>query len=143
MDRYESNTATMEDEREPSVTFLVSGIVSDVGRLMEQQVQLLRAEIRTNTQRMATAAILASIGGGAFMLGSYALIFAVAYGINAAFPDFPLWACFACVFVLLSLVGGGLIFAGAQKWRTAHAFPEESAQALKDNLQCMNPIRKT
>ena len=142
MDRFGRNSTTVENGHEPSVTHLVSGIVSDIGQLLEQQMQLLRTEIQNNVRRTGEAALLSAIAAGAFALAGIALVFALGFGLNAAFPNFPLWACFASLCVVLCLAGGGVMYASKQKWLTVHPFPEESAQALKENLQCMTPTPK-
>ena len=143
MDRFGRNSTTVENGHEPTVTHLVSGIVSDIGQLLEQQMQLLRTEIQNNVRRTRAAALLSAIGAGTLALAGIALVFALGFGLNAAFENLPLWACFACVCAALCLAGGVILYASKEKWLAVHPFPEESAQALKENLQCMNPIRKS
>jgi len=140
MDRYGYTSATAENEdgREPTVTHLVSGIASDLGRLIEQQAELLRAEIRLNLRRTRDAAVLSAVGAAMFALAGMALVLTVGLGLNALFPDLPLWASFGCVLLALVAVGALVLYLGGQKWRRVHPFPEESAQALKENLQCLN-----
>ncbi len=135
-------TATETNGHEPTVAHLTSGIVSDIGQLLNQQVELLRTDLATNMSRTREAAILFAIGYGALGVAGMALVYALGFGLNALYPDLPVWACFAYLCGFLFLFGGVFIYASRQKWHSVHSFSEESAHVLKENLQCLNLMRK-
>ncbi|HZZ72765.1 MAG TPA: phage holin family protein [Pirellulales bacterium] len=143
MDRYSQTVDEPHtNHREPSLTSLLSGIVSDFSELLEQQFSLLRQEIRANVSRAIQSVLYLAAGAAIAILSSVAFIFALGFGLNAAFPSFPLWASFTCVFGLLAIAAGGCILVAVKKFQSVHAFPIESAQAFKENIQCMTPTTK-
>jgi heme A synthase len=123
----------------------MSGIVSDVQRLIQQQVQLTRAEIKMDFGRLKEAAALLVPGVGVFTVSliSFALMLAHLLhtltspaGTDPA--SFPLWACFGVVGVLLAIAGGALVFAGKKKFDSVNPMTGPTAQALEEDVQWMS-----
>jgi hypothetical protein len=52
----------------------------------------------------------------------------------------PLWGCYGLVGLVSAVVGGILTYVGMTKLESFNPLREESANALKENVQClMNP----
>ena len=83
---------------------LVSGVVQDVGKLLGQQVDLLRGEVRREVLRAEGAALSVAIGGGPVAAGGL-----------------PLWCCYGAA--------GGCGFAGAALAREGRAAQRRQAPA--------------
>jgi uncharacterized membrane protein YqjE len=120
---------------DPSVTTLVTGIVGDVQELIKQQIALVRVEVRDDFQKTKSAISSLAIGGGILLLGIILACLMVVYALNAAWPELPLWACYAIVGGVLLALGAGLLYAGKRKFDTFNPLPDQSYQALKENLQ--------
>jgi len=119
-----------------SVTSLLRGIVSDAQDLIQQQLSLFRAEIKDDFRK--TVGILIAIVSGAFLVavGGALLCFMLVYLLNSLAPDtLPLWGCFGIVGGGVVLVGGIVAYAAIARFKTFNPLPDESVQALKENVQ--------
>ena len=122
-----------------SVTSLLRGIVSDAQDLIQQQLALFRAEIKDDFRK--TMGIVITIMSGAFMVavGAALLCFMLVYLLNSVAPDtLPLWACFGIVGGGVVLIGGIVAYAAVARFKTFNPLPDESVQALKENVQWIN-----
>jgi uncharacterized membrane protein YbhN (UPF0104 family) len=118
-----------------SVTALVTGIVGDAQELMKQQFALFKAEVKEDVRKTGEATASLVIGLTATLVGSIVLCFAVAHLLHWAWPDVNLWVWYAAVGGVVTAVGAGLAFAAYQKFRSFNPLPDETAQALKENLE--------
>jgi hypothetical protein len=120
---------------EPNLTVLVSGILNDAQELFRQQIALVRAEVRSDLQKTREAfsalAAGAAVAGVAFLL----LCLMLVHLLHWAAPALPLWACHAIVGGVLAAVGGALIYAGVKKFQSFNPLPDQSVEALRENLQ--------
>jgi hypothetical protein len=117
-----------------SVTELVSGIVSDTQVLMKQQFDLLKAEVREDLRQARDAGLLMAGGAGLAFVSGVLLTFMLVYLLHWAIPDFPLWASYGAWGLIAGVAGGLLIYAGVHKLASFNPLPNQSAQALKENL---------
>ena len=131
-------------ENQPSVTELVRGIVDDAQELIKQQVALVRAEIKQDMRRTKEAVTSLAAGGVVAFLGVVLLCFLLVHLIHwLTLPagqqvdpaSVPLWGCFGIVGGVLTLVGGVLIYLGIQRFNSFNPLPNESAQALEENVK--------
>jgi hypothetical protein len=120
---------------EPRVTKLATGIVDDAQELFRQQVALLKHEIKEEIRQAKEAARSLAWGVGLAVIGCLLLCLMLPLLLNWAIPDLPLWACFGIVGAILAALGGGMIFAGRQQLEAIHPIPQQSVEALKENLQ--------
>jgi hypothetical protein len=120
---------------EPGIASLVSGIVSDGQRLVEQQLELLRREIGYEIRRVRNAAISMAIGAGITALGGLLLIGMVVHLLNA-YTDLPLWACYGIVGGALGAIGALLLYFGGMEVADSHLIaPPQTTAALKENVE--------
>lgn len=120
---------------EPSVTTLVTGIIHDAQELIKEQVALVRTEIRDDFRKTKEGALSLALGLGVVALGAMLLCFALVYLLAWAVPQVPMWVWFAVIGVLLGAGGGAMIYAGAKKFESFNPLPDQSAQALRENVQ--------
>jgi len=118
-----------------SVTSLVSGIVTDAQELMKQQFALFKAEVKEDMRKTSEATTSLIIGLTATLVGTIVLSFAAAHLLSWAWPDVHIWVWYAVVGGVVTAVGAGLAFAAYQKFRSFNPLPDETAQALKENLE--------
>jgi hypothetical protein len=127
-------TDTYSPQDQQSVTTLVSGIIGDAQTLIQQQVALIREEVRTDLRKTKEAVVSLAAGVGVAALAAVPLVFAVVYLLNER-AGWQLWASFLTVGVVLAAAGAGLIFAGVRRIRSFNPLPEQSMAALKENLE--------
>jgi uncharacterized membrane protein YbhN (UPF0104 family) len=119
---------------EAGVTTLVRGIVDDAQELFRQQIALFKSEFRENMRKAKEASLSLAIGVCVAFFGVMLLLFAIVHLLSWAL-ELPLWASFAIVGGLVLLIGLTLMYAGKKRFESFHALPEESAQALVENVQ--------
>ena len=135
---------------EPSVTTLVGGIISDAQELLKQQVSLLRAEIESDFKKSKDASISMAWGVGVCVPAALLLCFMAAHLLHwltapAGYDPaaIPLWACYGIAGVVFAALGALLVYLGVKKFESFNPLPDESAEALKENVQWLaNPNRK-
>lgn len=121
---------------EPSMTSLVTGIINDARDLFQQQVALFRHEVQEDFRKTKEAALALVVGGGVATLGVVFLCAAVVWFLNWVTNDrLPLWVCFLIVGGVITTAGVVLLFLGKKKMESFNPLPDQSAQALRENVQ--------
>jgi len=125
----------VHSESDVSVTSLVSGIVGDAQELMKQQLALFKAEVREDMRKTSEASVSLAIGMAAALVGSIVLAFAAAHLLNYAFPEVHISVWYAVVGGVVTALGAGLSYAAYQKFRSFNPLPDQTVEALKENLE--------
>jgi hypothetical protein len=130
------DTFPAQRANDPSLSGLVGGIIDDAQRLMEQQLTLLKHDVRKDIQNAKDTAVLLGAGVGVLAAAGLLLLFMLVHLLFwLADGNLPLWASYAIVGGALALIGGVVLYRGKKKLDTLNVVPEESAEALKENLQ--------
>lgn len=117
-----------------SIGGLIRGILVDLRQLVREELALARVEIREQAGRAKLAA--ASLGAAAAALGFGVIFLLVALAVGLAdLLDWPVWAGFLVVAVVLSLAGFVLLAAGRRRLRSVQPVPEQTVQTLKENSE--------
>jgi len=123
-----------ERERDGSVSQLISGIVGDAQVLVRQEIALARHEISEELSNAKQAGIKLGIAGGVLAIGGLLLIFALAQGI-ADLLNWPTWAGYALVGVVLAIIGYFLLSAAQKQIKDVRPIPEQTVETLKENVE--------
>lgn len=118
-----------------SMSRLLSGIVNDAQVLFKQQIALFRAEIREDFRKTRRASFIMGAGLGVALLGVLLLSFMLVYLLNWLAPDLAMWACYAIVGGVLLAGGAGLFYAGLSEFNSFNPLPDQSLNALEENLR--------
>jgi hypothetical protein len=118
-----------------SMTTLVTGILTDAQELVKQQFKLFKHEVRSDLNKARDASFLFGAGVGLGLAGVLLLGVAAAYLLQWLLPTLPLWTCFGICGLVLVAGAAGLWYAGTLKFESITPVPEESVQALKENVQ--------
>lgn len=130
-----------------SVVDTVTGIVHDFETLMKQQFAMYKAEMKADWDKTKSA-LVPLIAGGALLLPAglmFCFMFVHLIHWLSAPPvedlgRIPLWGCFGIVGFVLALAGGILVIMGVQRFHSFTPVPEQSNQALKENVRWLtNP----
>jgi uncharacterized membrane protein required for colicin V production len=120
---------------EPGIATLVSGIVGDGQRLIEQQLALFRREIESALRQARNAAISMALGAGVAALGGLLLV-AMFVHLLHAYTDLPLWGCYGLVGGVLAATGALLLIIGGKGAADVHLLaPKQSTEAFKENVE--------
>jgi uncharacterized membrane protein YqjE len=119
----------------PSLTSLVTGIVADMQKLVRQEIQLARTEVKQEWEKTKTAAGAMAAGVGLLSLGVVLLCFMLVYLLHQYVEALPLWACYAIVGGGLAVLGVLLLVIGRAKASQVHMIPQQTAETMKENVQ--------
>jgi hypothetical protein len=125
----------VQTDQEPSVAALASGIVHDFQELVKQQLDLFRHEVKADVRKAREASTSLVVGAGLSVLGGLLLCFGIVHLLSWLVPTLPLWGSYLIVGGLLGVPGAGLSYYACQQFRASNLLPEESAEALRENLE--------
>lgn len=128
-------STNLKDPPAPGIGSLVGGIVDDAQHLVEQQVTLLRNEIRGELTQAKRAAISALLGGVVAGTGFVLLLVSIAHAI-AVYSSIPLWGSYALVGGVTAAIGLGFTLVAKKEASDVHLMPPpQTAAAIKENYQ--------
>jgi hypothetical protein len=130
----------VQSPSEVQLSTLVSGIINDAQELFKQQLALLRTEIKADFQKSRNAVQALAIGAGVGVIALILLSLMLVYLLHWA-SELSLWACFGVVGGAFAVLAGALILAGIKKFQSFNPLPDQSLQALKENLQWTTNLR--
>ena len=129
----------VEDPPQQTAASLVSGILGDLHRLVEQQFQLTRREIEDELRHRAAAAAVFALGMGILFLDAIVLCLTLAHLLHwvTSPPEtdpawFPLWACHAVVAAVLVVIGGILAHVGRARFRSIEPIRNPATEILQE-----------
>jgi hypothetical protein len=117
-----------------SIGDLVKGILTDVRQLIRDEAALARAEMREQIGRAKLAAGALGAAAAALTFGCAFLLVAIAMGVADLF-DWPFWAGFLIVALLLGTGGMVMFSTGRKRLRSVNPVPEQTVQTLKENSE--------
>jgi len=117
-----------------TLTSLVAGIFDDFRRLVLQQIDLFKAEIREDLIRLLTGFAFVAVGAGLALVGGLLLCFMCVYLLHEL-AALDLWLSFLIVGGVLLLTGATSAFIAYQRFRSFNPLPDQSITAFKENLQ--------
>jgi hypothetical protein len=119
---------------EQSVGPLLEGIVADLEKLVGQQLDLLRQEVRQEIGRAKTAAEEGAAGVGLLALGGIFTGHTLALLLHRT-TGIPLWACYGVVALVTASTGAALLRqAGSDAARVRLDSLPQTTTALRENL---------
>jgi hypothetical protein len=117
-----------------SIGGLLRGILTDVKMLIREEIALARVELREQAGHARAAAVSFGMAAAALAFGGTFLLIAIATAI-ADLLDWPVWAGFGIVAVVLSLAGFVMLSSGRKRLQNVHAVPTETMSTLKENSE--------
>ena len=124
-----------------SLVALLSDVASDVTRLLRQEVELAKTEIRAEARKAAKASRLLASGALALhlvaVIGSVAAVLAVTEVLVDALPrwtEFAPTIAAAGVAIVWLIIGVVLTRTGRRQLRHVSPVPQQTIQSLKEDL---------
>jgi len=128
-------TPNVQTGSDPGLASLAAGILHDVQELFKQQLHLFKHEIEVKLRKTREASTCLAFGLLLVFLGGILLSLSVVYLLNWWFPTLPLWGDYLIVAALVCVPGAILTFTGRQQLQALSPLPEQTAEALKENLE--------
>jgi hypothetical protein len=119
---------------EPTLTQLVSELVSDAKQLLRQELALARYEMHEEVRKTKVA--LVSLGGGLAIaaIGGLLLIVMLVHLLNAL-TELPLWICYGIVGGVCTIVGVVLLYRGKHEMSQIDMVPQQTVETMKENVR--------
>jgi uncharacterized membrane protein YqjE len=121
------------DEKKPGIGTLLSGIVSDMRNLFVQELRLAKLEIGEDLRRVKSAVAVLAIGAAILALGGLLLILMLVHLLDAV-TDLPLWGAYGVVAAVMLVIGVGILISGKKKAEHVCLVPQETAEAIKEDV---------
>jgi hypothetical protein len=112
---------------------VVREIVHDSGKLVAQQVELLRAEVGRELRSAADGAAAVAAGGGLSAAGGLLSGLMLAHLLNRV-TGMPLWSCYGVVGGTVGAAGIALLRTGRSKLAGVDVLPPQTTAAVGENL---------
>lgn len=122
----------LETRQEAGVMDLVSGIITDVHVLVNQQLALFRHEIKGDIGHVQQAGSLLAAGLAIVILGGFLLCGMLVHLLAWMAPGLPLWGCYGIVGVPIAVLGGILSLAGMRRFKKFNIAAVEPAYDTKE-----------
>lgn len=123
-----------EREREDSVASLLGGIVGDAQELVRKEIALARQEIREEIGNAKDAGIQLAIAGAVLGIGGLLLVLMLAQAL-ADLLNWPTWAGYGIVGVVLAIVGYVLLSSAQKRIKQIQPVPEKTVETMKENIE--------
>jgi len=128
-----SSTVSSGPNGSPSVTELVSGIVSDVQDLGMQHFDLFRREIKEDVRKTTDAVASLAIGLAVAQVGGFLLSLMLVHLMIELAPSLPTWACYGIMGLAVSAIGAFGSLNGVKRLKSIDA--HQTAQVVKDDAK--------
>jgi len=133
--------STTDPKSTPSVAPLVAGIIDDVQQLIKENLSLFKVEVTQDLKKTRDSVVALGVGVGLLTVGALHLTLMLVFLLwwvtdtTTRAAGLPLWACFGIVGGLFAGIGLALFLRGKKKLESFNPLPDESAEALKENVQ--------
>ncbi len=114
---------------------LVGGIFGDLQRLLGQHLELFRQEIREDYRKTKEAVMSMGLGGVLAVVAALLVLPALVGLLSWAFPAVPWWGWCGILAGVLAVAAFALIQAGKKEMASFSPLPDQSAQAVKENVR--------
>lgn len=118
----------------PTTVNLLGGIVGDIQDLVRKEIALARQETSEQIGKAKTAGIALVSAGAVLAVGGLLLVLALAQGV-ADLLNWPGWAGYAIVGVVLGIVGFILLSLAQKRFKQIHPIPEKTVESVKENVE--------
>jgi hypothetical protein len=114
-----------------SVGELIGNVAGDLSKLMRQELELAKAEMKVEATKAGKGA---GMLGGAGVAGLLAAVFASLTLMFLLDLAMPLWVAALIVTVLWAAVGAFLFTTGRKQLKTVHPAPTQTVNSLKETF---------
>ncbi len=113
-----------------SFSTLFSGLMSDIGLLIQQEVALAKKEFQGALSQAVVGIVVLAVGGILATVGLVAVLTSIILALALVMPH---WAAALLVGVVFLILGAVFAWLGISRMRKLKLIPERTAQTLKDD----------
>lgn len=128
---YPSSEQQAPSVGDTSLGELIHQVTTDLSTLVRQELELARAELKTEAAKAAKGgAMLGGAGYAGLMLGVFASL-TLMFLLDLAMPT---WLAALIVTVLWGITGAVLFTRGRERMKTVHPTPTQTVASLKETF---------
>jgi hypothetical protein len=131
---------SIREELESSVTPLLREILDDARKLMHQEAELVRFEVREESVKMRQALTYLIAGSTALFIAVVLSSFMLVQLVASEWFKAPLWVAFGSVALLSATLGGVLAYVGARRVRAVRESSERAMRTLREGFGWMQRV---
>jgi drug/metabolite transporter (DMT)-like permease len=128
---------SIREELESTVTPLLREILDDARKLMHQEAQLVRVEVREESVKVRQALTYVIAGGTALLIAVFLFAFMVVQLVATEWFKAPLWVAFGMVALVSSALGAISAYVGVRKLQDVRASSEQAMKTLREGFGWM------
>lgn len=117
---------------------LFSELGQDLSKLVRQELELAREEVKAEVQKASKAGAMLGAAGVLALDALLLVLFAAAWGLDAVLPTG--WA-FLIVAVVVAAVAGVLALTGKKQLQSVNPKPEQTIETLQEDAQWLKDQR--
>lgn len=117
----------------PPISSLLAGIVMDAQKLISQQIDLLKQEIKQDLRTLAFAIAFLSVGAVLCFVALVMFCFMGVY-LLAEVGGFTMWQSYLIAGAVFLALGGLLLFLAVRRLTSNNPLPDQTLEGLKENL---------
>lgn len=136
----------VEYRPEQTAASLVTGILSDLQQLLDQQLRLTRREIEEELRQRAFAAAVFGLGVATLFLSAFVDCLALSHFLHwMASPSgadpasLPLWVCHTVLTTILTFGGVSMTLVGLARFRNFTPFQNPVTEILQEPVRWTTP----
>jgi protein-S-isoprenylcysteine O-methyltransferase Ste14 len=123
----------MHDSTDASAAGLIRGALEDARQLVRDELALARAELRQELNKATNAGVRFALAAATLWFAGMFVLVALALGLSS-WLDWPVWASFGAISIVLAIVGAVFLSMGRQAIRDIKPLPRTVA-TLKENFR--------
>lgn len=128
----EHASSTNGSSAEPSLSQLFSELSRETKTLIDQEMRLARLELKERTADVGKNVASVALGGAILYAGFLGLMFAAIYALSEAMDP---WLAALLVGLVISAVGGFLLYRGYNELKELDLTPRRTVDSLQENAQ--------
>jgi uncharacterized membrane protein YqjE len=129
---------TLPVSDETSLSTLFGGIVTDLQKLLEDHLHLLRIEVEEDFEKSKNAIYPMVIGTSLMVTAFLFLILALIGWLAYLVPSVPWFGWSAILAVTVSALGGLLLFLAQRRWQRVNPMPGKTLRSVKKSVERIN-----
>jgi hypothetical protein len=131
---------SIREELESTVTSLLREILDDARKLMHQEAELVRVEVREESVRMRQALTYLIAGSTALFIAVVLSSFMLVQLVASEWFNAPLWVAFGAVALLSATFGAVLACVGGRRLRAVRDRSERAMRTLREGFGWMQRV---
>lgn len=122
---------------ERSISGLLAKLTQDIATLVQQEVQLARAEVSEKISQVSSGIASSAIGGAILFAGILVILQAAVYGLHDAIKSWSpgMWLAPLIIGEIVTIVGFGLLQKGRSNLQPENLAPRKTVRSLREDKE--------